>query len=50
MLAGQRPAARHRVAMMTTTGGGAATVADRLGTFGIDLVAPPDAVVANLAA
>ncbi len=50
MLAGQRPAARHRVAMMTTTGGGAATVADRLGTFGVDVVPPTDAVVASLAA
>ena len=49
MLAGQRPVARHRVAMMTTTGGGAATVADRLGTLGVDVVPPSEAVVANLA-
>jgi acyl-CoA synthetase (NDP forming) len=50
MLAGQRPSVRHRVAVMTTTGGGAATVADRLGTLGVDVVAPSDTVVANLAA
>ena len=49
MLAGQRPAARHRVAVMTTTGGGGATVADRLGTLGVDVVPPSEAVVANLA-
>jgi acyl-CoA synthetase (NDP forming) len=45
----QRPASRHRVAVMTTTGGGAATVVDRLGTFGIDVVAPTAQVIANLA-
>jgi acyl-CoA synthetase (NDP forming) len=50
MLAGQRPSVRHRVAVMTTTGGGAATVADRLGTLGVDIVPPSDTVVANLAA
>src|SRR5687767_8473067 len=50
MLAGQKPAARHRVAVMTTTGGGAATVADRLGTFGVDVVAPTPEVIANLKA
>jgi acyl-CoA synthetase (NDP forming) len=49
LVANQRPAARHRVAVMTTTGGGAAAVVDRLGTFGVDVVAPPDNVIANLA-
>jgi acyl-CoA synthetase (NDP forming) len=49
LLANQKPARRHRVAVMTTTGGGAATVADRLGTYGIDVVAPSENVIANLA-
>jgi acyl-CoA synthetase (NDP forming) len=34
---------------MTTTGGGAASVVDRLGTFGVDVVAPTGQVIANLA-
>jgi acyl-CoA synthetase (NDP forming) len=50
LLKGRRPSAQHRVAVMTTTGGGAATVADRLGTLGVELVAPSDKVVDNLAA
>jgi acetate---CoA ligase (ADP-forming) len=50
LLAGQRPARRHRVAVMTTTGGGAASVVDRLGTLGIDVVAPTEEVIAKLAA
>jgi len=47
MLAGQRPPDRAaqlqrapRVAVVTTTGGGAASVVDRLGTHGIETVAP----------
>jgi acyl-CoA synthetase (NDP forming) len=48
LIAGQKPATRHRVAAMTTTGGGAATVVDRLGTLGVEVVAPTEAVVANL--
>ena len=48
LISGQRPAARHRVAAMTTTGGGAATVVDRLGTLGVEVVPPTDAVVASL--
>jgi acyl-CoA synthetase (NDP forming) len=48
LISNQRPAARHRVAAMTTTGGGAATVVDRLGTLGIEVVPPTDAIVANL--
>jgi acetate---CoA ligase (ADP-forming) len=49
MLVGQRPTAHHRVAVMSTTGGGAATVADRLGTLDVDVVPPSEAVVDNLA-
>ncbi len=49
LLAGHRPARSHRVAVMTTTGGGAAAVADRLGVFGIDVVPPSAEVIANLA-
>jgi acyl-CoA synthetase (NDP forming) len=50
LIAGQRPSARHRVAAMTTTGGGAATVVDRLGTLGVEVVPPADAVIERLAA
>ncbi|NUA31261.1 acetate--CoA ligase family protein [Cupriavidus basilensis] len=39
-----------RVAVVTTTGGGAATVVDRLGLSQIDAVAPPDGFVAHMAA
>ena len=49
LLAGQRPARRHRIAVMTTTGGGAATVVDRLGTLGLDVVPPSAKVIAGLA-
>ena len=49
LLRGQKPARRHRVAVMTTTGGGAAAVADRLGTFGVDVVAPTREVIDGLA-
>ena len=49
MIAGTKPSARHRVAIMSTTGGGAATVADRLGTLGVDVVGPTQAVIDNLA-
>ncbi len=49
LVLGQRPAARHRVAAMTTTGGGAATVVDRLGTLGVEIVPPTDRIIANLA-
>jgi acyl-CoA synthetase (NDP forming) len=50
LVAGQRPSRRHRVAVMTTTGGGAASVVDRLGTLGVEVVAPTDQVVQKLAA
>ena len=50
LVRGRRPASRHRVAVMTTTGGGAAAVVDRLGTVGVEVVAPSEQVMANLAA
>ena len=49
LILGRRPAARHRVAAMTTTGGGAATVVDRLGTLGVEVVPPTEDIVARLA-
>jgi acyl-CoA synthetase (NDP forming) len=49
MIAGKKPRKTHRVAIMSTTGGGAATVADRLGTLGIDVVGPTQTVIDNLA-
>jgi acetate---CoA ligase (ADP-forming) len=49
LVLGQKPAGRHRVASLTTTGGGAATVIDRLGTLGVEVVAPTDEVIASLA-
>jgi acetate---CoA ligase (ADP-forming) len=49
LLIGQKPVSRHRVAVMTTTGGGAAAVVDRLGTLGVEVVGPTDAVVNKLA-
>ena len=39
-----------RVAVVTTTGGGAATVVDRLGLADVEAVAPPDAFIAHMAA
>ena len=44
----RKPARRHRVAALTTTGGGAATVCDRLGTLGVEVVGPTKEVIANL--
>ena len=49
LILGRKPAARHRVAAMTTTGGGAATVVDRLGSLGVEVVPPTDEVVEHLA-
>jgi acyl-CoA synthetase (NDP forming) len=48
MLRDQKPRGRHHVAALTTTGGGAATVCDRLGTLGVDVVGPTAEVIANL--
>lgn len=49
LVKGRKPNKQHRVAAMTTTGGGAACVVDRIGTFGVDVVGPTDAVVNALA-
>ena len=49
LILGRKPGARHRVAALTTTGGGAATVVDRLGLLGVEVVPPSDEVVAHLA-
>ena len=49
LIASWKPAARHRVAALTTTGGGAATVVDRLGTLGVEVVAPTAGVITSLA-
>ncbi|MCH6470731.1 acetate--CoA ligase family protein [Sinomonas terrae] len=49
LLAGRRPSERHRVAVMSTTGGGAATVVDRLGSMEVEVVPPSEAVVSSLA-
>jgi acyl-CoA synthetase (NDP forming) len=45
LIRGRRPSPGRRVAVITTTGGGAATVADRLGTLGVELVSAPQPVV-----
>lgn len=50
LLVGQRPASQHRVAVMSTTGGGAGIVVDRLGTVGVDVVPPSARVIENLRA
>ena len=49
MIMGKKPHKTHRVAIMSTTGGGAATVADRLGTLNIEVVGPTQQVIDNLA-
>lgn len=49
LVKGRKPNKKHRVAAMTTTGGGAACVVDRIGTYGVDVVGPTDALVAALA-
>lgn len=49
LLTKHKPRQRHRIAVMTTTGGGAACVVDRLGTNGLEIVAPTPRVIANLA-
>lgn len=49
LVANQKPSARHRVGAMTTTGGGAATVVDRLGVYGVEVVPPTEQVISALA-
>ncbi|WNJ98835.1 acetate--CoA ligase family protein [Thalassospiraceae bacterium LMO-JJ14] len=44
LLRGQKPPRGKRVGVMTTTGGGASTVVDRLGAVGLDVIPAPDAV------
>ncbi len=50
LVAGHRPPAGRRVAMLTGSGGAAAMVADRLGVLGADVVPPSPQVISNLAA
>ncbi|MBO6521965.1 MAG: acetate--CoA ligase family protein [Rhodospirillales bacterium] len=44
LLMGQKPPKGKRVGVMTTTGGGASTVVDRLGAAGLDVIPAPEAV------
>lgn len=44
LLMGQKPPKGSRVGVMTTTGGGASTVVDRLGAAGLDVIPAPEAV------
>lgn len=44
LLMGHKPATGRRVGVMTTTGGGASTVVDRLGAVGLEVIPAPDAV------
>ncbi len=48
LIRGHAPAPARRVAIMTTTGGGAATVADPLGAMGVEVVPAPAAALARL--
>ena len=53
LVCGRKPRAATsvpRVAVVTTTGGGAASVVDRLGTLGIETLTPNAALIASLAA
>ncbi|MEZ5653095.1 MAG: acetate--CoA ligase family protein [Burkholderiaceae bacterium] len=52
LLRGRRPPSRRplRVALLTTTGGGAAMVADRLGSLGAEVVGPDTAFIEAMAA
>jgi acyl-CoA synthetase (NDP forming) len=45
-----KPPKGRRIAVLTTTGGGAATVVDNMGRLGLDVVPPTDQVIENLAA
>lgn len=48
LVTGMKPAKSRRVAVMTTTGGGAAMVVDRLGIKGVDFIGPPPRVAKRL--
>lgn len=53
LLVGRRPTTLSRaprIAAVTTTGGGAATVADRMGTLGMDAAVPDDLFIARMQA
>lgn len=50
LLRGAKPPRGRRIAVLSTTGGGAAMVVDNLGRLGLDVVAPTDRIIANLAA
>ncbi len=53
LVAGRRPVSitrMPRIAAVTTTGGGAATVADRMGTLGIDAAVPDDLFIERMQA
>jgi acyl-CoA synthetase (NDP forming) len=49
LLISKAPPKGIRVGVMTTTGGGASTVVDRLGAAGLDIIPAPDAVHQKLA-
>ncbi len=49
LLRAQAAKPRRRVSVLTTTGGGSATVVDRLGLLGVETVPAPPALVADLA-
>src|SRR5690606_19235698 len=49
LLTGRKPVTGQRVAVLSTTGGGAATVVDRLGAAGLEPIAAPEAVHASVA-
>ncbi len=48
LVTGHKPTKEKRVAVLTTSGGGAAMVVDRLGALGVDLIFPPESVIACL--
>jgi acyl-CoA synthetase (NDP forming) len=50
LVLGARPPTSGRVAVLTVSGGGAAMIVDRLGVAGVEVVPPPAALVARLAA
>lgn len=50
LLARAKPPKGRRIAVLTTTGGGAAMVVDNMGRLGLDVVPPTDRIIANLAA
>ena len=49
LLTGAKPSTGMRVAVLTTTGGGAAAVVDRLGALGVETVSAPQSLVDDLA-